>query len=194
MTLTKRQKEIIDVSIALIADKGIQSLTIKNISQTIGISEPAIYRHFQNKFEIVMTILESFELIASDVLASDEIKSLKPLDKIEHFLMDRYERCAANPKLAKVMFGEENFQSDERLAKKVLSIMHSHRSEIEKVLIAGQEQGCIRNDIELKSLFRIIFGPMRLLIKQWCLSGCRFKLVEEGKNLWEAEKKLISRG
>ncbi len=46
---TVRQKQIIQESIQLIADKGIQGLTIKNISKSIGISEPAIYRHFDNK-------------------------------------------------------------------------------------------------------------------------------------------------
>ncbi|MCK5088225.1 MAG: helix-turn-helix transcriptional regulator, partial [Melioribacteraceae bacterium] len=47
--MTKRQAEIIDESIKLIADKGIQGLTIKNLSKAIGVSEPAIYRHFENK-------------------------------------------------------------------------------------------------------------------------------------------------
>lgn len=193
MKLTTRQQEIINVSIALIADKGIQSLTIKNISQAIGISEPAIYRHFENKFEILMTVLESFEIIAADVLNSEEIKNLASLDKIEFFLLDRYKRCAGNPKLAKVMFAEENFQDDERLAEKVLSIMHTHKAEMHKVISAGQNLGEIRNDIDSTSLFRIIFGSMRLLIKQWCLSEGRFDLVEEGKKLWTAEKKMLVR-
>jgi TetR/AcrR family transcriptional regulator, fatty acid metabolism regulator protein len=193
MDLTPRQQEIINVSISLIADKGIQSLTIKNISQAIGISEPAIYRHFKNKFEILMTILDSFEIIAADVLNSKDIKNLSSLDKIEFFLLDRYTRCAENPKLAKLMFAEENFQDDERLAKKVLSIMHAHKAEMHKVISVGQNLGEIIDDIDSISLFRIIFGPMRLLIKQWGLSGCKFNLVEEGKKLWKSEKKLLKK-
>ena len=193
MDLTSRQQEIIDVSISLIADKGIQSLTIKNISQTIGISEPAIYRHFKNKFEILLTILDSFEIIAADVLNSEEIQNLNALGKIEFFLLDRYKRCAENPKLAKLMFSEENFQDDERLAEKVLSIMHVHKAAMQKIISAGQNLGEIRDDIDSTSLFRIIFGPMRLLIKQWGLSGCRFDLVAEGKKLWEAEKKILTK-
>ncbi|MBU8901379.1 MAG: TetR/AcrR family transcriptional regulator [Victivallales bacterium] len=191
MDLTARQQEIINVSVSLIADKGIQNLTIKNIAQTIGISEPAIYRHFKNKFEILMTILDSFELIATDVLNSEEIKDLSSLDKIEFFLLDRYRRCVENPNLSKLMFAEENFQDDEQLSKKVLNIMHSHKDEMHKVISAGQKLGEIRDDIDSIALFRIIFGPMRLLIKQWGLSGCRFDLLEEGKKLWEAEKKIL---
>ena len=36
---TKRQLEIIETSIKLISEKGIQGLTIKNISKEIGISD-----------------------------------------------------------------------------------------------------------------------------------------------------------
>lgn len=191
MSLTSRQQEIINMSIALIADMGIQKLTIKNISKKIGISEPAIYRHFKNKLEILMTLLDSFETIATDVLDSEKIKSLNPLDKIEFFLMDRYQCCADNPKLAKVMFAEGNFQDNKELSAKMLNIMHKHKEKIHRIIIRGQNEGQIRNDIDSLSLFRILFGPLRLLIKQWCLAGFRFDLEAEGKKLWKAQKKMI---
>jgi len=192
MELSKRQKEIVDISIGLIAESGIQSLTIKNIAAAIGISEPAIYRHFKNKFEILNSLLDSFQEISIGVLDSEESLKISSLDKIEHFLFDRYRRCSENPKLAKVMFSEENFQDDERLSAKVLKIMHSHKEKMHKVITEGQENGEIRNDVDALSLFRIIFGPMRLLIKQWCLSGFAFNLQSEGQKLWQAEEKMIS--
>jgi AcrR family transcriptional regulator len=192
MELSKRQKEIIDISIGLIAESGIQNLTIKNISQAIGISEPAIYRHFKNKFEILDTLLETFQEVSIGVLDYEEHQDQDSLTKICHFICDRYRRCAENPKLAKVMFSEENFQDDERLSKKVLMIMHSHKDKMHKAITAGQENGEIRNDIDALSLFRIIFGPMRLLIKQWCLSGFAFDIQSEGRKLWLAEEKMIS--
>ena len=53
---TERQQEIINVALKLINEKGIQGLTMKNLSKEIGISEPAIYRHFENKIEILLAI------------------------------------------------------------------------------------------------------------------------------------------
>ncbi|MBT3303065.1 MAG: TetR/AcrR family transcriptional regulator, partial [Bacteroidetes bacterium] len=58
---TDRQKEIVEVALELITEKGIQGLTIKNLSKKIGISEPAIYRHFDNKIQILISILEFFK-------------------------------------------------------------------------------------------------------------------------------------
>ena len=56
--LTKRQLQIIQTSIELIGNGGIQELTIKNLSRKIGFVEAAVYRHFASKSEILLTVLE----------------------------------------------------------------------------------------------------------------------------------------
>lgn len=51
---SERQNQIISETIRLIHTKGIQGLTIKNISNGIGVTEAAIYRHFKSKDEILL--------------------------------------------------------------------------------------------------------------------------------------------
>jgi AcrR family transcriptional regulator len=72
-SFTDRQKEIISASIGIIAKKGIQQLTIKNISKEIGISEPGIYRHFESKMDILLAILAQFkehnQVISSKIIS-----------------------------------------------------------------------------------------------------------------------------
>ena len=63
--LTVRQQEIVEKSIRLISEKGIQGFTIKNLAKSVGISEPAIYRHFESKIEILITILNQFVELAN---------------------------------------------------------------------------------------------------------------------------------
>ena len=59
--ITDRQKEIIEASLEIIYRQGIQGLTIKNLSKSIGISEPAIYRHYDSKIDILLAILDHFK-------------------------------------------------------------------------------------------------------------------------------------
>lgn len=191
--LTKRQEEILDRAVDLIAERGMGGLTIRNLARDIGVSEPAIYRHFESKHAILDGVLDRFSLMSLDVLNSGRLDSLDGLGRVEYFLMDRYRRFAGNANLAKVMISEELFQDDPSLAAKVLGIMHSHREVVCGFLEMAVREGRIRDDIDGKSLFRIIFGPMRLLVKQWCLSGFGFDLEDEGRGLWEAEKMLLER-
>jgi len=190
MQFTTKQQKIIDASISLIAEKGIQNLTIKNIAQSIGTSEPAVYRHFENKFDIIMCILESFDSDANNVLSSKTTTGA--LENIRIFLFDRYKKCSDKPEIAKVLFSEEYFQNDELLSKKILNIMHSHKGQIDSIIVEGQKTGEIRRDIDAKSIFRIIFGSARLLIKQWALSNYSFDLLEEGSHLWIAQSKILT--
>jgi AcrR family transcriptional regulator len=183
--LSQRQQQIVEVSIRLIAEKGIQNLTIRNISTAIGVSEPALYRHFRNKSEIILALLDSFQKIACDVLGGLEGSGMSSLEKLHAFVMDRYRRCAENPELAKVMFSEEFFQSEPEYADKILAIMHSHKDAVQGIICAGQESGEINANLPPLHLFRIIFGALRLLIKQWCLSGFAFDLEQQGEQLWQ---------
>jgi AcrR family transcriptional regulator len=191
MEFSERQQDIIEKALELIATGGIQNLTIKNLAGAIGVSEPALYRHFVNKYAILDAILESFKDTASEVLEEESKYKKSSLEKIENFIMDRYRRAVSNPNMAKVMFSEEIFQDDKRLAAKVLDIMHSHKDKMHKIIVEGQEKGEIRDDFDTLALFRIIFGPVRLLIKQWCLSGNKFDLVKEGGELWNVARTMI---
>ncbi|MCK5843296.1 MAG: TetR/AcrR family transcriptional regulator [Victivallales bacterium] len=192
MDLTERQNDIVETALKLVADHGIQKLTIKNIALGIGVTEPAIYRHFNGKSAILSSILDSFEEISKSVLDSENLLQCLPLDAIETFLSDRYERFSKNSKLAKVMFSEELFLGDEELSARMLKIMHSHKERMHQIITRGQQNREIRGDVDPISIFRTIFGAMRLLVKQWCLSGCAFDLRREGARLWKGQKRLLA--
>jgi len=190
--LTERQRQIVNIAIKLVSEHGIQNLTIKNIAREIGFSEPALYRHFDSKFDIVMALLDRFQEISNFVLSKTEQANLTSIQKIEKFLFDRYKRFTEDPHTAKVMFSEGIFRDDPRYSHKMLSIMHQHANTVQEIIREGQLNEELRSDIEPKDLFKIIFGSMRLLVKQWCLADCNFNLILESRQLWLSVKKLIT--
>jgi len=185
MELTKRQTEIIDAALRLTAEGGIQNLTIKNLADALGITEPAIYRHFKNKSEIVKTMIGSFES------ATATGSGLSGFDAITEFARSRFAQVAANPPLARVMFAEELFMDDREFSELMLGMMHKHKNSLEKHFIEAQAGGEVRRDISLDMLFRLVFGPVRLLVKQWGISGGAFPLTEKGKELLEDLRKIL---
>lgn len=188
---TVRQKEIIGVSIELISKGGIQELTIKHISREMGISEPAIYRHFESKLDILLAILTYFEDLTTCV--SEKAFSMKcpVFDRIETFFAGLMDEFVKNPSLTKVIFSEEIFQNDRRLSEKVLSVMKGHQKKVLECVKEGQLKGHIRNDIKEKHAVMFIMGTFRLLVTRWRLSGFNFDLKQEGKELFSSLKKLI---
>ena len=77
--LTARQNEIVEAALRLTAEGGLGNLTIRNLGEALGISEPAIYRHFRNKSEIVRSTIERFDRAVSVGKSFGDWKPLRTL-------------------------------------------------------------------------------------------------------------------
>ena len=190
MEMTERQKEIVEKAIKLIAEHGIQSVTIKNLAYEIGVSEPALYRHFKNKFEILNAVIEFFILKAQPAIKKLH-ESEEPLIRIENFIKTHFNIFNENNNLGRVIFSESNFQNEAKLLGKLTNLMDKSRARLEAVIIKGQNSGQIRSDIDASSLFRIIIGSLRLLVTQWSMSNMAFDLKSEGDKLCNDIIKII---
>ena len=191
MMQTKRQVQIIDISMKLIANKGIQGFTIKNLSKELGISEPAIYRHFENKTAILICILDNFKemigMMSSHFLDSDTTA----INKIELMFSRMLDIFTEQPTIISVIFSEEIFKNDIILKDKINEIQNIHQSKIEEIIENGQTNSNLRTDID-KSTFALIFmGAFRLLVKRWDLNNHNFNLKEEGAKLINSFKLFI---
>jgi AcrR family transcriptional regulator len=193
MTLTKRQLEIMQVSINLIAEKGIQNMTIKNIADKMHISEPAIYRHFDSKLSILLAILDSFEERFEHIVKEIESKKLKPLDMLEKFYLARCKEFSETPELAKVIFSEEIFQNEQVLSEKIAHIMLKHQKYIVSLIRKASNNGEIRTDIPEEHMSLFFMGSLRLIVTRWRLVQFNFDLVEKGSEIWKSFKKLIEK-
>jgi AcrR family transcriptional regulator len=187
---SERQQQIIKTAIKLIADKGIQNLTIKNLSKEIGISEPALYRHFDNKLEILKAVIGYFQITMKPALTKLKENS-NSLSKIESFILEHLRIIRENPDFAKVIFSEANFQNHEKLIFEMNNLMKQSHKILDAVIQVGQSNNQIRTDVTALNIVRIIIGSMRLLVTQWSMSGMIFDLETEGRQLSRDTKKMI---
>ena len=74
-----------------------------------------------------------------------------------------------------------------------MGMMQCHREALLLHFREAVEAGEIRGDIPLGTLFRLVIGPLRLLIKQWGLSNGSFDLTQKRLELQESLRKLLSR-
>ena len=189
---TQRQLEIIDCSIEIIAKKGIQGLTIKNISKEIGISEPAIYRHFESKTAILLAILNNFNVMAEFLSESMENYKEVAIEKISFMFSRMMEMFTDQPTIISVIFSEEIFKNEEQLKNKIRDILNLQQKTIERIIENGQKENNVRKDIDKQILALIMMGSLRLLVKRWDLNNYNFNLKEEGEKLIDSIKLLIS--
>jgi AcrR family transcriptional regulator len=176
--LTKRQEEIIQTSVRIIDQRGIQGLTIKNLSKELGITEGAIYRHFNNKREILSSILIQFKDNLKAFADSIDDNSLTTHDKISGILNHFRNIFEANPAIVSVIFAEEIFQNDNELSKVIAEILRNNQHFLLAIIKEGQQSGELRKDLNPQMMVDSIFGPFRLLVKKWKMEGFDISLKE----------------
>ncbi len=190
---TDRQTEIMEAALNLISKKGIQGLTLKNISKKIGISEPAIYRHFASKTDILLSILSNFKEMA--VMLSNMMKGYQaPASEKINFLFSRMlELFTETPSMVSVIFSEEIFKNEPVLKTRIIEILNLHAQTIENIILKGQEEDNTRTDVDAKNLTLIAMGSFRLLVKKWDLNNHNSNLSDEGNNLIEMLNKILDK-
>ncbi len=56
-----RKEEIVDKAIEIAVKGGFQCVTIKSLAEACGITEPAIYRHFKSKDDIIVAVIDRLQ-------------------------------------------------------------------------------------------------------------------------------------
>ncbi|MDY0077012.1 MAG: TetR family transcriptional regulator [Bacteroidales bacterium] len=187
-TMSERQKEIIKISLELIAEKGIQGLTIKNLSKKIGIVESAIYRHYESKTHILSAILDS---ISEQITPEETTKVESVIQYLEQKLRYRLQSFTDTPALVSVIFAEDLFQNEALLVEKTKAKVQKSIADTSAMISLGQQKGEIRNDIEAEQLAIMIYGSLRMLVKQWRMSDYSFDLIQKGDKQINAMKILL---
>jgi AcrR family transcriptional regulator len=191
-TRIPRREQIVRVAIKLLSEGGIAALTIKNLAQAVGVTEPALYRHFNSKLDILVAILDHFEKHMRMLFEKGIRRDAAVLDQIQMVYNRVFRSFSAQPALASVVFSEELFRHDKRLTEQVAFIMNTVEGRISSLLRSKKGRAECRDDVPVKDLTRVVMGSLRFIVTRWRLSGYEFDLEKEGAAFWQSLKRMIA--
>ncbi len=189
--MTPRCEQIVDVAIELLSEGGISALTIKNLAGAVGVTEPALYRHFKCKMDILVAILNRLEANINSLFSKNMNSQDSILDQIQMIYTRVFHNFAAKPSMASVVFSEEIFRHDKRLSDHVSRIMDTVQEQILRLLRSKKGRAECRQDVPAKDLAKVIMGSSRFLVTRWRLSGYAFDLEKEGAALCKSLRLMI---
>ncbi len=189
LSTEQRQDMIIDEAINIIHNGGYQSLSIRELAKQVKISEPAIYRHFLNKEDIILGILN--RMFDFDHLLNKDIESItSSKNKIKLFILFHFQFLENNREMTSVLFAEDMFNQSEILRNRFFFMIEKRKSLLLKILEEAEDKGEILA-IDIKELLSIILGTIRVIVLEWRLSNFNFSLLERGNNTIKTLDKLI---
>ena len=189
LSTVERQKQIIDEAIKIIHEKGFASLSIRELAKKVGISEPAIYRHFSSKEDIVVGILN--RMIEFGEIIENNIKDIKnPKEKIKQFIYLHIELLEKNPQMTSIIFSEDIFQPNEIINGKLQIIFRKRHSLLNGIINNAIDEGIIV-DIEAEEIGNIILGYLHLVIRECRQSRFSVSLIDKATKLVNLLEQIV---
>jgi hypothetical protein len=139
-----------------------------------------------------VAILDHFEAQLHDLFEEAMDPEAGVLDQLQAVYRHVFQGFAAQPALASVVFAEEIFRHDPRLAERVARIMDTVESRILHLIRSRKGRAECRQDVPAKDLARVVMGSLRFLVTRWRLSGHAFDLEKEGMAFWRSLRVMIA--
>lgn len=190
MTMTKkptdiRKREIIDTARDLIIHQGIKALTMKNLSSKMKISEPALYRHFDNKRAILGALIEDFEGTLSDGVAQSIASTVDPIEQLKEIMKAHLFLSERKKGIFFAITSESIHFKDKVLTKKVLDVVRRYQLKIRSILEQARQQKEVRPETDLEVASLAFFGLIQTCIILYSLTNYTVFPLNKAEVLWE---------
>lgn len=178
ISLLHRREGIIISTIETLNEVGIQNLSTKLIAKCEGVSEGTLFRHFKNKTEIMIAVIEHFSKFDDAIIETSIIRKLNPIDTIKYFVGAYAEYYENYPEITIVVQSYDSLMYDPDLADKVRTIIAKRSDFIIKAIKDAQKNGTIKSNIDSKLLEDLITGGSIDICLKWRMNKFNFSIKE----------------
>ena len=173
------KENIILATIDVIDEYGVQGFSTREVAKRVGISEPAIFRHFKSKSNLLLAVLDHFSLYDLDVIQSIKLKYQDPIEAIIKFIETYASYYENYPAITAITQNLDLLRKDPNLAEKNKSIFMIRTMFLIDKVEQAQKIGKICVELDSKSFVVTIMGLEREWCLNWRLSNYSFSLSEK---------------
>lgn len=177
MEQSERQREIINAALSLISDQGLQDLTMKRIAGLVGVSEPAIYRHFPSKADILSAIVDEMTVSRTNALNAARKQGYGAEKTLITFFEAHAQEFIRRPAMTTILFSEDLFRHDASLMARISDIILETQKMIQNEISKGQSDRVFSPDVDSVNVALMLLGGFRLLVSKWRFEQHSFDLL-----------------
>jgi AcrR family transcriptional regulator len=186
-----RQKQIVDAARKVIIKYGSEHVTVKKIAKEVGISETAIYRHFQSKRDILLLLVDYIEKSLFEDVNGASTKDKISLEVLHNVLKSHLSSIEQRRGISFQIIAEIISLGDKKLNKKIAETIERYIDSLKVLLVEGVKNGEIRTDLNLDAAATALFGTIQGLVNIWALNNYNFDPKERYELLWNIFKEAM---
>ncbi|MBB5221875.1 AcrR family transcriptional regulator [Amaricoccus macauensis] len=190
-TAEERRSEIVSAALRLADALGPDRLTTEVIAAEVGVSQPAIFRHFRTKQAIWLAVADN---VADRMTAAwDDVldRPSGPVERIGELVSAQLRLIEATPAIPAILFSRELHVENEGLRARFLELVGRFHQTIAGEVRRAQGEGEMTGDIDPNDIAFLLIGLVQGLALRWSLSRRRFGLEAEGARLLAVQLTLL---
>ena len=169
-----RQEQIKQAVLDIIYNDGLKKLSTRNLAKRIGLSEGAIFRHFDSKQDIILSIIKDVQTDFIGSLRSIANSDVEPEERLNLFLCQTVTYLRKNKGITLLMFSEASHNNDVALKDNLLQIFNNQKKLVSKIILDGIAIGKWDEAIPVENVAMLYMGiPVSINI-ELILSGGEF--------------------
>lgn len=185
----ERREEILQASLELIHEEGFKDFTVRKLAERVNLSEAGVYRHFDDKEEIIEKTAE--KVFSTELLASKEVEFESPEEMLRGMLETLFSRLEDNPEATAIIFQGEVFAEYPEIREMFREHRKEKESRIKAVVEQGQESGSFDEKIDSEIAATIITGSVMMTVKEWREEGFSYSLTDKADELKYELSKIL---
>lgn len=166
-------------AIEIINDLGIQRVSTKEIANRQGIAESTIYKHFNSKNEIILSVLDYYSQFDKDIIISAKKQAIHAIESIEIFINAYTEYYENYPAITSITQSYVMLLNNPAFVEKIKNIILHREEFVRGKLEEAKAQKLIDPAIDSEALADIFFGTFNRICCKWRMSNYNFSLKEK---------------
>jgi len=186
----ERRQQIAELALELIAARGVSLLTAAALAERLGLSDAALFRHFDGMGAIVDAAIDVFE---GALMEGFPPRHDDPIERLRLFFLQRTSLVQGAPHILKLAFDERLVDNvGATSARRIRRIVERSQQFVADCIEQAQRQGRIADDIPTSVLVGAVVGVVRSSVAPPPSSGGS-RSRPSPEELWQATARLLLR-
>ncbi len=187
----QRRAEIVVATLRLADELGPDRLTTQTIADAVGLTQPAIFRHFPTKQALWRAVAEAIAETMTAAWRTELARTAEPDERLVALIRVQLRQIEANPAIPAILHSRELQTENAELRQHFLTLMMRFQGLLAAEFERARGAGTLRTDIEPEDCAILLISVLQGLAIRWSLGHRAFPLAAEGERLLGAQLRLF---
>jgi len=190
-TAEERKAQIVAEVLRLADEIGPDRLSTTEVARAIGLSQPAIFRHFPTKGALWLAVAEDIADRLQSYWAEAEAGATGSHARLKALILAQLTAIAETPALPSILFSRELQVDNPALRDVFRELLGAFQSRLVAAIRELQAAAHLRRDVGPEDVAILLTSLVQGVAIRWTLGARGFALVPEGLRLFDVQMELL---